>query len=602
MQEWFVGRGTNELSERLGALKEHNRMVAAVVEVTSVSNSVQSGDAVFYYAAPYLTLEPLAKILGTPDLVPLIEMHDESLPDAIRDLARAAGIPYEIDPKVSSAKNSILRAEVSIRWENVTPTEGLLSLLHNYGLRLVRESSNQPALITEGGNSGEITACAAVRSRIQALLQPAFESTKNPPGPSLKSARLVTIATKPGQPPEPVHIVLRAEKPPAVDELKSMFRSPAWNLSVAPKGTNRYELLFDQSWICATDYLAWSDTFEGDFNLIREALKRPYARMDGDYSRPAFLPIPKFMALRVVAQTLADRARCHFLLGEPDKALSDVKLMHDLCRVLEIKPTGQPLTLVGAMINVAIHGLYAETLADGFNLNAWQEPHLRSLEKQLDEINLPPIVASSFVAEPAAECESLLNMPRAELVKLWKSAYDDVSPKWPLMLLRWMPRGWVYQTMVVIATSPKTNGVDVVNKQMFPRQLGDAMHQFHEWQSSGSPIATVATMYVPNWERAWKTTMKNQMTVDEARVACALQRYRLAHGTFPETLDVLVPEFIQKVPHDVIGGQPLHYRRTGDSFTLYSVAWNEADDGGKVLFDKTGKPEQDQLDWVWPSH
>jgi len=160
----------------------------------------------------------------------------------------------------------------------------------------------------------------------------------------------------------------------------------------------------------------------------------------------------------------------------------------------------------------------------------------------------------------------------------------------------------VYQTMVVIATSPKTNGVDVVNKQMFPRQLKDAMHQFQKWQTGWSPIATVATMYVPNWERAWRATMKSQMTVDEARIACALQRYRLAHGTFPETLDALAPQFIQKTPRDIIGGQPLHYRRTGDSFSLYSVAWNEADDGGKVLFDKTGKPEQDQLDWVWPPH
>ncbi len=36
----------------------------------------------------------------------------------------------------------------------------------------------------------------------------------------------------------------------------------------------------------AAKYLAWTDQFEPDFDSIREALKRPYARMDGDYSKP----------------------------------------------------------------------------------------------------------------------------------------------------------------------------------------------------------------------------------------------------------------------------------------------------------------------------
>jgi hypothetical protein len=50
----------------------------------------------------------------------------------------------------------------------------------------------------------------------------------------------------------------------------------------------------------------------------------------------------------------------------------------------------------------------------------------------------------------------------------------------------------------------------------------------------------------------------------------------------PETLDALAPQFIEKIPHDIIGGQPLHYRRTNDAeFLLYSIGWNETDDGGQ---------------------
>ena len=78
-----------------------------------------------------------------------------------------------------------------------------------------------------------------------------------------------------------------------------------------------------------------------------------------------------------------------------------------------------------------------------------------------------------------------------------------------------------------------------------------------------------------------------QESVDLARVAIALERYRLAHGEFPESLDALAPQFMEKIPHDIINAQPLHYRRTADGqFVLYSVGWNETDDGGIIVFKK----------------
>jgi hypothetical protein len=54
------------------------------------------------------------------------------------------------------------------------------------------------------------------------------------------------------------------------------------------------------------------------------------------------------------------------------------------------------------------------------------------------------------------------------------------------------------------------------------------------------------------------------------------------------------------VPHDVINGQPLHYRRTeAGQFILYSVGWNEQDDGGQTLFNKSGQVDREKGDWVW---
>jgi hypothetical protein len=54
------------------------------------------------------------------------------------------------------------------------------------------------------------------------------------------------------------------------------------------------------------------------------------------------------------------------------------------------------------------------------------------------------------------------------------------------------------------------------------------------------------------------------------------------------------------LPPDVINGRPLHYRRTDDGgYVLYSVGWNESDDGGTVVVTKKGAIDRNQGDWVW---
>ena len=140
-----------------------------------------------------------------------------------------------------------------------------------------------------------------------------------------------------------------------------------------------------------------------DFDEIREALKRPYAIIPGDYSQAVFrAPIPNFVTMRALAQTLAQRTQCYLLLGQPDKALRELTLMHDLCRILESRQPANRNTLVEAMINVAITGLYVSTIADGFKLHGWQEPQMAALQEQLAEINLTPFVAEALKKEPAA--------------------------------------------------------------------------------------------------------------------------------------------------------------------------------------------------------
>ena len=76
-----------------------------------------------------------------------------------------------------------------------------------------------------------------------------------------------------------------------------------------------------------------------------------------------------------------------------------------------------------------------------------------------------------------------------------------------------------------------------------------------------------------------------------ADIALALQRYRLANGRLPKTLDDLIPDLLPAVPLDPFTDEPLHYRPTDDGFVVYSVGDDREDDGGQFEEFRTLKPD-----------
>jgi len=107
-------------------------------------------------------------------------------------------------------------------------------------------------------------------------------------------------------------------------------------------------------------------------------------------------------------------------------------------------------------------------------------------------------------------------------------------------------------------------------------------------------------MLVPALGKAAQKAAYGQTAADAGTLACAIERYRLAHGQLPDSLEKLVPQFIASLPHDIINGKPLVYRPTPDGhFVLYSVGWNEKDDGGVPGKAKTSETDHGDGDWVW---
>jgi hypothetical protein len=343
--------------------------------------------------------------------------------------------------------------------------------------------------------------------------------------------------------------------------------------------------------------------------------------MAGDYVKPAEINIPNFVALRMVAQDLCARAQSHLLLGESADAARELAALH---RMKRLTIGNHPMTLVAAMVNVAVVGLYAETIGEGFRLNAWRAEDLAELQRQLAEIDLLPPVEEAFQFEVSS-----VNRTTEQSGKTYAQFFADITTGFGMgkSIQTWQerlsycaatlaPRGWVNQNQLAYTKLMReTRALMAVNKQgcvspskcdAAPKLVDDLLRNFN-----GDSLRliydrpakkTLAAIAIPNCARAMQTATRNQTRVNLSLVACALERHRLARGEYPATLDALAPEFLAQLPHDLIGGAPLKYQRTTDGkFLLYSIGWNENDDGGKISRDKDNKVNTTAPDgdWVW---
>ncbi len=67
---------------------------------------------------------------------------------------------------------------------------------------------------------------------------------------------------------------------------------------------------------------------------------------------------------------------------------------------------------------------------------------------------------------------------------------------------------------------------------------------------------------------------------DAAITVIALHRYQRTHGSFPESLEALVPGFLPTLPLDPVDGKPLRYVLGDTGPILYSLGGDGDDDGG----------------------
>jgi hypothetical protein len=383
---------------------------------------------------------------------------------------------------------------------------------------------------------------------------------------------------------------------------QAFFRSPPPTNSVL---TNSFPIA-PQPQTPAEDVLLALSKYDAVIEEIRQASRLPYSRFPLTYeSEDAFsILLPHLAALKISARAVRLRSVAELQNNQTELAVEDVRLGLYLANSLrtEAFPISQLVRL--SMLEIALQPVW-EGLAD----HRWSEPQLISLDDDLAKLDFLADCQKAQKAEIffSAQEANYLRRHRDYTRQFAQMGVNDPGDaSFKFAIYRFMPGGWFYQSALkngrtLMGYLPAVNHDSGTISPAIIRQADAAARN---GVSFFDPLDSLKKMF--NAEYLWagnflKKIAAGQSYVNLARTAIALERYRLAHGEYPETLDALAPQFISKVPHDVIGGQPLKYRREANGqFVLYSVGWNETDDGGVVGYDAKGKSlDSSKGDWVW---
>ena len=168
-----------------------------------------------------------------------------------------------------------------------------------------------------------------------------------------------------------------------------------------------------------------------------------------------------------------------------------------------------------------------------------------------------------------------------------------------------MPSGWIHQNLLTwdrMWVERMEPCLDVRAHRYFPARVEQGSRDMQLLAGEGRhPYRFLAAIALPALLGQNQRVAQRQTALDQARVACALERYRLRHKDYPEALAELSPELLDGIPVDVPAGGPLKYRRQGRGYLLYSLGLDGKDEGGRVGLDpkQPGRLDPIRGDWVW---
>lgn len=348
------------------------------------------------------------------------------------------------------------------------------------------------------------------------------------------------------------------------------------------------------------DLLQAVSKFEPDMDALRNAVALPHSRFPIRYEDKFATKYPHLTVLSSYTFIAKVRACANFSLGNQDSAAADAVLGLRLARSIHGEPS-----MVSHSFQCALFAYGMQPVWEGIARRQWNDAQLAEVESELVRFDFLESYISAIRGERSLNCLPVIESVKNDRGELGLLVNRPDKPRISQIVrgIGWLlPAGCFdfnkahiarYYDRILKTVSP-------VKHRVFVEEARKVEERFKNdiLDDSMNPRKTLARLLAIPVAGPLRITARSQTMVDLARVAAAVERFRIRHGRLPENLGALTPSILQKAPMDVITGSSFIYRvREHGRYDLYSCGWNGRDDGG-TLGEKGDDSEE--ADWVWP--
>lgn len=419
-----------------------------------------------------------------------------------------------------------------------------------------------------------------------------------PPVPDERNFAAIPVfqdAFQKPQPPNPFAL------PEAAGSKQARSHSVAKGLRIDMSGWQKFfvaqKVLPSAGDSAAGDVLKALERYAPQMEQLRVAGARPDCRFPVRYEDGFAAALPHLSLMMSASRLYTLRLAAHLALGDSPGAYEDFRESLRLYTATQREPT-----LIAGLVRLGVLAMLENGVWGGIAGHQWAAPELEKIGADLAAVRLMDDYALGLGSERGF-CnlvhDQLVQEGTSKLPSMVEGAPGDGGFFGPF--LAHYPVGWLRlnQTRANRYFDEMLTRVSQEPPRIFTDRLVSS------WPREMSKVGTFERLryrlfflLAPALSEVESSYAYGQTLLDETRLGCALERHRLSQGGLPSSLELLSPAFISTLPRDVMTGEPLHYRKTGeDGYTLYSVGWNRTDDDGKS--EPNVNAAKQQADWVW---
>ena len=302
-------------------------------------------------------------------------------------------------------------------------------------------------------------------------------------------------------------------------------------------------------------------------DLLHQAAAIEHSRYPIDLTDGFNVLMPELGDLRQGARLLQLQAVLHAANAESHLAVDSMATIFGIARSLDREPL-----LISQLVRISINRLGVSTLEQVLNRVELSESQLADMAQLLRATEDNDGFALGFVGERCIGVDLMQNLD-------WKGVSGAGGPALPRPIIGLYKATGLADIQAVRYLDHMTGYVEAL--QLPPHQRQAAAEANEAQIQDISRIHIFLRMLIPALSRAVTLDLRHLTAIQSARVSLALERYRLATGDLPDTLDQLVPSYLDAVPIDPFDGNSLRYKLLDSGCVVYSVDEDGRDDGAK---------------------